>query len=63
MLRITQQDNAKAAKQYYSSADYLSEGQEIVGSWGGEGARRLGLELFLRRAVGSTAPPRSASSL
>ncbi len=44
MLRITQQDNSKAAKQYYSSADYLSEGQEIVGSWGGEGARRLGLE-------------------
>lgn len=44
MLRITQQDNGKAAKNYYSSADYLSEGQEIVGSWGGECARRLGLE-------------------
>src|SRR5436305_15336872 len=44
MLRVTQQDNSQAAKSYYSSADYLSEGQEIVGSWGGEGARRLGLE-------------------
>src|SRR5262245_53248483 len=44
MLRITQQANAHAAKGYYSQADYLSEGQEIVGSWGGLGARRLGLE-------------------
>src|SRR5271156_36071 len=44
MLRITQQDSAKDAKRYYASADYYSEGQEIVGAWGGEGARRLGLE-------------------
>jgi conjugative relaxase-like TrwC/TraI family protein len=44
MLRITQQDSAKDAKRYYASADYYSEGQEIVGSWGGEGAKRLGLE-------------------
>src|SRR5439155_19175877 len=35
---------ADAAKQYYASADYYSEGQEIVGRWGGEGARLLGLE-------------------
>jgi hypothetical protein len=32
MIRISQQDNAGAAKKYYSTADYLSEGQEIVGS-------------------------------
>src|ERR1700683_4935866 len=44
MLRITQQDSAKSAKSYYTTADYYSEGQELVGSWGGNGASRLGLE-------------------
>src|SRR5271167_3824096 len=44
MIRITQQDCAKAAKSYYTTADYYSEGQEIVGLWGGKGASRLGLE-------------------
>src|SRR6266851_3633923 len=44
MLRITQQDSAAGAKRYYASADYYSEGQEIIGSWGGEGAHLLGLE-------------------
>ena len=44
MIRISQQDSAGAAKQYYTTADYYSEGQEIVGSWGGKGALRLGLE-------------------
>src|SRR5271166_2194504 len=44
MIRITQQDSAKAAKSYYTTADYYSEGQEIVGSWGGKGASRLGLK-------------------
>ena len=44
MIRITQQDSAAAAKSYYATADYYSEGQEIVGSWGGKGASRLGLE-------------------
>ena len=43
MIRITQQDSAKDAKRYYATADYYSEGQEIVGSWGGKGASRLGL--------------------
>lgn len=43
MLRVTQQADSQAAKKYYSQADYLSEGQEIVGSWGGEAARRLKL--------------------
>src|SRR6185295_10582274 len=43
MIRITQQDSAKDAKRYYATADCYSEGQEIVGSWGGKGASRLGL--------------------
>jgi len=44
MIRITQQDNAKSAKSYYTKADYYTEGQELVGSWAGKGAARLGLE-------------------
>jgi conjugative relaxase-like TrwC/TraI family protein len=44
MIRITQQDSAEGAKRYYATADYYSEGQELVGSWGGKGASRLGLE-------------------
>src|SRR5882757_1861979 len=43
MLRITQQENSDGAKRYYASADYYSEGQEIIGSWGGKGAGLLGL--------------------
>lgn len=43
MIRISQQDSAKSAKSYYASADYYSEGQELVGIWGGKGASRLGL--------------------
>ncbi len=43
MIRISQQDSASAAKKYYSTADYYTEGQELVGSWGGKGASRLGL--------------------
>jgi conjugative relaxase-like TrwC/TraI family protein len=44
MLRVTQQDSSIGAKQYYTQADYLSEGQELIGRWGGKGAHRLGLE-------------------
>src|SRR5712692_1497833 len=44
MIRITQQNSASSAKRYYGTADYYSEGQELVGSWGGKGATRLGLE-------------------
>ncbi len=43
MIRISQQDSASGAKRYYATADYYSEGQELVGSWGGKGATRLGL--------------------
>jgi len=44
MIRVTQQNSGAAAKKYYATADYYSEGKEIVGSWGGKGASRLGLE-------------------
>lgn len=44
MIRITQQDSAKDAKRYYATADYYSERQELIGSWGGKGASLLGLE-------------------
>ncbi len=44
MIRITQQDSASGAKRYYATADYYSEGQELIGAWGGQGAARLGLE-------------------
>src|ERR1700683_228501 len=43
MIRITEQASAKDAKRYYATADYYTEGQELVGSWGGKGASRLGL--------------------
>src|SRR5882724_8681519 len=43
MIRISQQDSAGAAKRYYATADYYSEGQELVGSWGGKAAESLGL--------------------
>jgi conjugative relaxase-like TrwC/TraI family protein len=44
MIRVMQQNSGAAAKKYYATADYYSEGQEIVGSWGGKGASRLGLQ-------------------
>src|ERR1700693_2020855 len=43
MIRVTQQNSGAADKKYYATADYYSEGQEIVGCWGGKGASRLGL--------------------
>lgn len=44
MLRIIQNRSAASAQWYYSQADYYSEGQELIGLWGGEAAKRLGLE-------------------
>jgi conjugative relaxase-like TrwC/TraI family protein len=47
MLRITPNSSAGGAKSYYteslSRGDYYSQGQEIVGRWGGKGAERIGL--------------------
>lgn len=47
MLRMIQSTSAAGAKSYYagglSKEDYYSEGQEIVGAWGGRLADTLGL--------------------
>ncbi len=43
MLRVIQTKSAGGAKSYYSKSDYLSEGQELTGIWGGKAAERLGL--------------------
>ena len=43
MLRIIQNTSAAGAMSYYSTADYYSEGQELLGQWRGRGAERLGI--------------------
>lgn len=44
MLNVTPQRSAQGAKSYFlARSDYYSEGQELVGQWGGKGAVLLGL--------------------
>ena len=43
MLRIIQNSASASAKSYYAHSDYLSEGQELTGCWGGRTAQMLGL--------------------
>lgn len=47
MLRIHAQTSVEGAKSYYTEAlareDYYSQDQEIIGSWNGRAAKRLGL--------------------
>lgn len=53
MLRVVVVRSSGGAKQYYGTCDYYSEGQELVGDWGGAGAKRLGLSGRVeRRAFG-----------
>lgn len=49
MLRIRQNSSSDRAKSYYSTADYYTEVQELVGLWRGRGAKRLGLAGTVRR--------------
>jgi conjugative relaxase-like TrwC/TraI family protein len=53
MLRITESENASHAKAYYTDGlareDYYSQGQEIVGLWGGRAAKLLGLSGTVER--------------
>lgn len=43
MLTIHRATSAADVKKYFDVADYYTEGQEVVGRWGGELAARLGL--------------------
>ena len=49
MLRIHTVTSAAAAKNYYQTSDYYSEGQETIGYWGGKLAPLLGLEGQVRQ--------------
>jgi conjugative relaxase-like TrwC/TraI family protein len=51
VLNITPQYDAAGAKSYFAKSDYYSEGQEIVGQWGGKGAVLLGLFGQVDKAV------------
>ena len=42
-VRIIQNSASASAKSYYAHSDYLSEGQELTGRWGGRMAQMLGL--------------------
>jgi len=51
MFRIRVRESTAAAKAYYTEKarqDYYSEGQEILGDWGGKGAAMLGLKGYMR---------------
>jgi conjugative relaxase-like TrwC/TraI family protein len=43
MLNVTPQRSPESAKAYFAKSDYYTEGQEIVGEWGGKGAVLVGL--------------------
>ena len=59
MLRITVNKSAAAAKKYYSEHyysegksldDYYSEKEQLIGTWGGKAAEKLGLDGDIRKS-------------
>src|SRR5260221_3200321 len=67
MLRIIQSTSIAGAKNYYSSADYYSQGQELEGVWQGKAAARLGLSGVVRKedwdALGDNRKPATGKVL
>jgi conjugative relaxase-like TrwC/TraI family protein len=51
MLRIIQNTSAAGAMSYYSTADYYSEGQELLGQWRGQAAEHLGVDGGIDKAT------------
>lgn len=43
MLNVTAQRSPEGAKSYFAKSDYYSDGQELIGEWGGKGAVLAGL--------------------
>ncbi|MGD9691415.1 MAG: MobF family relaxase [Phycisphaerales bacterium] len=67
MLRIIPTTSSKQAQRYFSTSDYFSEGQELVGVWRGRAAAMLGLTGEIRQpdwdALCDNRDPRSGERL
>lgn len=50
MFRMIPSTSVQNSKDYYTTADYYTEGQELEGLWRGEGAKQLGLAGVVEKA-------------